>query len=154
VVIRIVRLVLTLSVAAGLVWLARRALIRWVEGPPVEPSAEPWPEVDDLTDLARTGPSPRYAVAEHGPRVGSAQARIRPPAMDEAQGPAAAGNGSLESWVAPGADGCPATHPVKVKLSSRLYHLPGMSAYARTNPDRCYASPEAAEADGFAPAKR
>jgi hypothetical protein len=36
----------------------------------------------------------------------------------------------------------------------RLYHLPGMLAYDRTHPDRCYPSPEAAETDGFTRAKR
>jgi hypothetical protein len=35
-----------------------------------------------------------------------------------------------------------------------IYHLPGMAAYGRTLPDRCYADPEAAEADGFVRAKR
>ena len=43
---------------------------------------------------------------------------------------------------------------VKVKLASGIYHLPGMFAYDRTIPDRCYASAEAAEADGFRAAKR
>jgi hypothetical protein len=47
-----------------------------------------------------------------------------------------------------------ASHPVKAKESSRLYHLPGMLAYERTRPDRCYQSAEAAEADGFVRAKR
>ncbi len=53
------------------------------------------------------------------------------------------------------ADGeCPAGYPVKAKLSSGIYHLPGMVNYARTTPDRCYASEEAAAADGLRPAKR
>ncbi len=55
----------------------------------------------------------------------------------------------------PEADGsCAATHPVKVKMRSRLYHLPGMAAYDRTHSDRCYRTPEDAEADGFTRAKR
>jgi hypothetical protein len=57
-------------------------------------------------------------------------------------------------WVPPGPDGCPSTHQVKAKLSSMIYHLPGMAFYARTVPDRCYASADEAEADGFARAKR
>ena len=33
---------------------------------------------------------------------------------------------------------CPATHPVKAKLTSKIFHLPGMASYERTNADRCY----------------
>lgn len=58
-------------------------------------------------------------------------------------------------WVAPDSSGAaPSTHPVKVKLSSRIYREPGASGYDRTRPDRCYTSAEAAEADGFVRAKR
>jgi hypothetical protein len=49
---------------------------------------------------------------------------------------------------------CPPGYPVKAKLSSGICHLPGMVNYARTTPDRCYASAEAAVADGLRPAKR
>jgi hypothetical protein len=59
------------------------------------------------------------------------------------------------SWVTPAQGGaCPATHPVKAKLRSGIYHLEGMAAYTRTVADRCYPSPEAAEADGFRRAQR
>jgi hypothetical protein len=43
---------------------------------------------------------------------------------------------------------------VKGKLSSFLYHLPGMAAYTRTKPDRCYRDERAALADGLLKAKR
>ncbi len=56
-------------------------------------------------------------------------------------------------WVEPEGGACPASHPVKVKLASGLIHQPGMLAYQRTRADRCYATVEAAEADGFARAK-
>lgn len=58
------------------------------------------------------------------------------------------------AWVEPEGRECPPGHPVKAKLSSRIYHLPGMLAYDRTNPDRCYRDGEAAEADGLRRAKR
>jgi ribonuclease E len=58
------------------------------------------------------------------------------------------------AWVDPSAGACPQTHPVKAKLASRLFHLPGMLAYDRTKPDRCYADADAAEADGFVRSKR
>ena len=60
-----------------------------------------------------------------------------------------------DPFVDPGDDGaCPLTHPVKAKLTSGIYHVPGGGNYDRTKPDRCYASAEAAEADGMRPAKR
>jgi hypothetical protein len=57
-------------------------------------------------------------------------------------------------WTDPVEKACPAGFPVKVKLASGIYHLPGMLAYDRTAPDRCYVSGEEAEADGFRAAKR
>jgi hypothetical protein len=58
------------------------------------------------------------------------------------------------TWVDPDGNICPESHPVKAKLSSKIFQVPGMFAYERTNPDRCYQDPEAAEADGFRAAKR
>lgn len=57
-------------------------------------------------------------------------------------------------WVEPVEGACPASHPVKGKLTSKIFHLPGMLNYERTVPDRCYLDPAAAEADGLRPAKR
>jgi hypothetical protein len=59
------------------------------------------------------------------------------------------------AWVAANEDGsCPPTHPIKAKAASGIYHLPGMLAYARTKPDRCYAEEHVAVTDGFTKAKR
>jgi len=57
-------------------------------------------------------------------------------------------------WVEPDGAACPTSHPVKVKLASGIFHVPGGMNYDRTHADRCYANPDAAEADGFRPAKR
>jgi hypothetical protein len=57
-------------------------------------------------------------------------------------------------WTDPVEKACPSGFPVKVKLASGIYHLPGMLAYDRTAPDRCYVSAQEAEADGFRAAKR
>jgi hypothetical protein len=60
-----------------------------------------------------------------------------------------------EAWVEPTADGgCPDGYPVKAKLSSKIFHVPDGALYERTAPDRCYASSEAAEADGLRASKR
>jgi len=60
----------------------------------------------------------------------------------------------LPAWVVAEGSVCPPTHPVKAKLASRLFHLPGMFAYDRTKPDRCYLDASTAVEDGFTSAKR
>jgi len=58
------------------------------------------------------------------------------------------------AWVAPTAGACPASYPVKAKLGSGIFHVPGGQMYARTVPDRCYVDAPAAEADGLRASKR
>jgi len=58
------------------------------------------------------------------------------------------------TWVEANADGsCPETHPIKAKLASGIYHVPGGANYNRTKADRCYADEAAAAADGLRPSK-
>jgi hypothetical protein len=57
-------------------------------------------------------------------------------------------------WVPANAGACPDGYPVKVKVASGIYHLPGMAVYDRTMPDRCYATAGDAEADGYRPSRR
>jgi hypothetical protein len=58
------------------------------------------------------------------------------------------------AWVDADGGTAPSTHPVKAKLKSGIYHLPGMLNYDRTVPDRWYRDAAAAEADGLRVAKR
>lgn len=59
-----------------------------------------------------------------------------------------------QPWVLPNDDGStPDTHPIKVNGRSGIFHLPGGRFYSRTTPERCYATPEEAEADGYRQAK-
>jgi len=59
-----------------------------------------------------------------------------------------------KSWVEAETNGnCASSHPVKVKLSSGIFHIPGQRNYERTNADRCYLSADAAAADGFRASK-
>lgn len=58
------------------------------------------------------------------------------------------------AWMAPVDGACPDGFPIKAKLSSGIFHLPGMAAYGRTHPDRCYASADDAVTDGLRAAKR
>lgn len=106
------------------------------EWPPIahEPGVDISPDATRTADNASTVDAEPGAIAE--PSDGSAA-------------PAPAGD-----WVSPEADGgCPISHPVKVKLRSEIYHMPQGASYTRTNADRCYGDPEAAEADGYRASK-
>lgn len=56
-------------------------------------------------------------------------------------------------WVAPADGTCPLSHPVKANDNSGIFHVPGGRFYDRTKAERCYATPEAATADGYRAAK-
>jgi hypothetical protein len=58
------------------------------------------------------------------------------------------------AWVEPADGTCPATHPVKAKLSSGIFHVPGGQNYDRTHADRCYVDADAAAADGLRQSQR
>jgi hypothetical protein len=58
------------------------------------------------------------------------------------------------AWVEPQGAVCPPSHPVKAKLSSKVYRTPATPGYASSKPDRCYASADAAQGDGLREAKR
>ncbi|MDQ6927828.1 MAG: hypothetical protein M3159_04105 [Actinomycetota bacterium] len=144
---RLFRLALVIGTAAAVykVVQARRPS-------PDLPQGDAWP------------PTPRGAPK---PQVPEPQA-TRPPvakatAATPKQAPAtkkapvakkAATNGDGAGWVEPVNGACPAAYPVKGKLKSLIYHLPGMTAYQRTNPDRCYRDEASAQADGLRKAKR
>jgi hypothetical protein len=56
-------------------------------------------------------------------------------------------------WVAPTDGKCPPGFPIKANDNSRIYHVPGGRSYQRTVAERCYATAEAAERDGYRAAK-
>lgn len=56
-------------------------------------------------------------------------------------------------WVAPVDGECPSGFTVKANDNSGIYHVPGGRFYARTVPERCYATADDAEADGYRRAK-
>jgi hypothetical protein len=66
----------------------------------------------------------------------------------------AAPSGASGAWVEPNGNTCPASHPVKANMSSRIFHVEGGLSYERTHPDRCYRDAAAAEADGLRRAAR
>jgi micrococcal nuclease len=88
------------------------------------------------------------------PDRGPASSEPWPRLTEEPTAPAPVTTAVAAPWVAPEGGVCPTSHPVKAKLASKIFHLPGMQNYERTHPDRCYCDAAAAEADGFRPAKR
>ena len=79
---------------------------------------------------------------------------VAPPEPVNVTAAAAAVPAPAQAWVESDEGTCPVSHPIKGKLSSKIFHLPGMFAYDRTKADRCYATEAAAEADGLHKAKR
>lgn len=101
--------------------------------------------------LETPAPSEVEAPAAAPSAARTAKATSAPAAT--AAGPDA-GSDEVPPWVDPENGECPPTHPVKAKLSSNIFHVPGGLAYDRTTPDRCYRDAATAEADGFRPSKR
>jgi hypothetical protein len=122
------------------------------QAPVVEPSAlvadeEPLAPLEaDARTAADAPTSPEPTPAPDAP---VAQTRAAAPPVDGGRG-----GDADATWVAAVDGGCPDGYPVKAKLRSGIYHLPGMLAYQRTVPDRCYPTADAAAADGLRPAKR
>jgi hypothetical protein len=124
---RRVRRSLLLLALLGAVAAAARRLFRQGGAPPSDVEDAVWPP---LTDVA-VAPGP-----EHSP--------VRAPG--DAQTPPA--------WVRPDDGTCPASHPIKAKVQSGIFHAPGSPFYERTQPDRCYRDAAAAEADGLRAPRR
>jgi len=113
--------------------------------PPAAPPAAAGNEADDAAsaaprDAAPTTPAGRSGAAA---KAKSTKAPTRVTA-----------GGAPRIWVEPVGTTCPPDHPVKVKLASRLFRVPGMFAYDRTRPDRCYGDEHEAIAEGFTRAQR
>lgn len=111
--------------------------------PPAPVVARPTPPVKKANPAQRVPAARKSPAAKKAPATKSARAAKK---AAQASGPV--------TWVGPTGRICPPSHPVKAKLSSRIFHLPGMAAYNRTTPDRCYADEPSAVEDGFIRAKR
>ncbi|MEM9517595.1 MAG: hypothetical protein AAGA42_22300 [Actinomycetota bacterium] len=124
VVMRRVVLIVMLAAAGGAAW----AWWRDRADPAVATDPPSWPPLEPSQDPA--------------PSTGA-------PSTDT-PGAAAATDAGDQLWVAADAEGaCPLTHPIKAKESSGIYHVEDGRMYARTKADRCYATADAAEQDGY-----
>ena len=136
---RLFRLVFLAGIAAGVVAVVRAMTNK--DDPLPSPAGAP------------DGPWPPLRNETAAPKQPTAAAAPEPAVVPEPAGVPVAGASS--GWVEPTADGsCPAGHPVKAKLKSKIFHEPGQLNYDRTTPDRCYVDAAAAEADGLRAAKR
>jgi hypothetical protein len=137
------RLGVLLGLLSGVLWALRKAGLLPGTEPIGPPSTDPWTPVAAPSPAPAESAAPAEAEPAPVPLTSSAPTKVarvtKPPA---------------QNWVEGTGTVCPQTHPIKAKMSSRIFHLPGMLAYDRTRPDRCYDSEEAAESDGFTKAKR
>jgi hypothetical protein len=121
---------LALGVGAALSWWRSQATTPTPAQPPQWPD---WPARADepnATDVADLGAAADVA--------------------DTAETDTATSGAAEPAWLPANEDGStPAGHPVKVKESSGIFHVPGGRFYDRTKPDRCYPTAAAAEDDGY-----
>jgi hypothetical protein len=141
---------LTVGILLGLAFALVKVLggRRTSEPEPAPLPAPPWPRLEPAPDVVAAP-----ATTDLQPDPEAPAPRSRPAAGKKAPAKSAAPAAS-RAWVEPSGDICPTSHPVKGKLSSKIFHLPGMLNYDRTKPDRCYRDGDSAEADGLRPAKR
>ena len=119
------------------------------------PEGTPWPRLE-ADPAVPAAPEAGLVPDPQAPAPEAVETAVDPtPAKKPAAKKATAKRKApLRAWVEPEGDVCPTSHPVKAKLASKIFHLPGMLNYARTKPDRCYLNAAAAESDGLRPAKR
>jgi hypothetical protein len=125
-----------LSVVAGTAY----AVWRWFESQRSE---------SGLSWEAQPAPFPPQPRAENRPAPARPVTTSEPVTATEPVAAQAAPATGGDAWVEPTDGTCPASHPVKAKMSSKIFHVEGGLNYTRTHPDRCYRDPAAAEADGL-----
>ncbi|MEW6472547.1 MAG: hypothetical protein AB1679_09760 [Actinomycetota bacterium] len=146
--VRMLRRVLRLSLLAGI----GVGILKAVKGRKAhDPWAESWVSTG-APGATRPSPAP---VAPAPPKPAAPAPRATKPTRT---GPARKSpTGKAEDppgerlWV-PANDGvCPPSHPIKAKLSSKIFHTPASRNYSRTKADRCYPDEASAQADGLRP---
>jgi len=116
------------------------------------PAAAPKPPAPAATATADVAVPPAAAPAPPAPGRAAKPSRTGP-ARKSPTGKAEEPPGE-RLWVQASDGVCPQTHPVKAKLSSKIFHTPASRNYSRTKADRCYPDEASAQADGLRPAQR
>jgi hypothetical protein len=103
---------------------------------------------------------PAFSAPQAASALASDETRTSARPADETQAPSSApapGEGAAfdpsRRWIEPADGACPSSHPIKGNSNSGIFHVPSGRFYARTVPERCYATAEDAAADGFRPSK-
>ena len=125
---------------------------------PTDPPEWPPIRVEDAAESPPAQPEAPAIIPSHAPDA-------KPPSPASPSNAAAFVNALVDTpdarssvaegvWAAPNDDGsCPDGFPIKANDNSGIYHLPTGRFYARTKAERCYATAEGAEADGYRAAK-
>lgn len=120
------------------------------------PEPEPEPKTPDKP-AEKTAPAKPVRRAEPLKAQRTAE-KAQPPTRADRKvsldAPPAESPSAMVSWVEPVGGACPTSHPIKVKLGSRVFRKPGTPSYDKSKPDRCYASESAARRGGFNEAQR
>jgi len=129
------------GILAGILYTAWRAWHARQPGPrEVEWSSAPFP----------FPPVPRPGGSSTPAEPPSTTASPATPPESPATTTSSATTPAVSPSTTPAADGsCPVSHPVKGKLQSGIYHVPGGANYERTRADRCYVDEDAAVRDGL-----
>lgn len=164
---RVFAFIIRLAALGAILYAARSAMKRWIDGPEPSASSASWEPAGDLSRAApkaEAPPAPKSAFTPAPPTppgltpaAEASSATADGPTPAPIPVPDAAGDPveTFPRWVTPDPTGeAPDSHPVKVKTASKVYREPGSAGYDRCRPDRCYATVQAAEADGFTRAKR
>lgn len=142
------RIIALVVVGVTLFVIARRVRGARSTSTPARPAAAPTPASPPAPTPAAAAPVENRPI-EHSPIETSPIEQARDDVAE-----VVATNEPTDTWVTATDGECPVDHPVKAKESSGIYHVEGGLSYARTRADRCYLSPDAAEADGYRAAKR
>jgi len=139
---RLLRRLLVLALFGAALAAAVRALQAKRAVAPAPDAGPSWPPLTPVEADGAAAAEVEEVVTEVAADVeSSAETR----AESSAEGTAA--------WVEPVGGGCPDGYPVKASHSG-IFHVEGGAFYERTVPERCYLDPQAAEADGYRPARR
>ena len=154
---RVLRLGLLAGIGAGVlkVALGRKRPDPWADswvstGPPggtrpspapVAAAPKPAPAESEKSDSGKSAPSRAAKPTRKGPARRSPTGKAEDPPGERL-------------WVQANDGICPQSHPVKAKLSSKIFHTPGGRNYTSTKADRCYPDEASAQADGLRPALR
>jgi len=118
-----------------------------------DPWADSWVSTG-APGATRPSPAPIAPAAPKPASAGRATKQTRTgPARKSPTGKAEDPPGE-RLWVAANDGVCPQSHPIKAKLSSKIFHTPASRNYSRTKADRCYPDEASAQADGLRPAQR